>query len=117
MASKTFHLNDQPHSVIVGGYTFLFTPEAGGAEFASAYASLSEAQGSSKPDADGNLAAEALVQVSSALRQFVKTFMLPQTVEAFDNAMLPDRILIGMVEFLAEVYAGGNDPGGSSTES
>lgn len=120
MAIKTFHLNEEPHTIVVGGYTFLFTPEAGGAEFASAYSALSTAQTAAKNSAAAEgeaVSAEALADVSAALRAFVREFMLPQTVDAFDGVKLPDRVLMGMVEFLAETYAGGNDPGTSSDGS
>lgn len=116
MASKVFHLNEEPHTITVGDYTFLFTPEAGGAEFASAYALLATAQAEAK-GAEGANTAEAMSKVSAALKGFVRQFMLPKTVKAFDGAMLPDRVLMGMVEFLAETYAGGNDPGTSSAGS
>lgn len=113
MASKVFHLNDQPHEVKVGQYVFLFEPEANGAEFASAYALLAQAQSLVSAARDGALSADDMQAVQAAMRSFLMAFMLPETVEAFESAKLPDRVLTGMIEFLAEVYAGGNDPSGS----
>lgn len=117
MASKVFHLNTEPHIVEVGPYTFEFRPEANGAEFATAFTALSEAQASLGKGEDAQATPEGLKAVNAGMRTFLSTFMLPESAEAFESASLPDRVLVGMIEFLAETYAGGNGPSMSSDAS
>jgi len=119
MASKVFHLNTEPHIVEVGPYTFEFRPEANGSEFASAFKALSEAQ-ASLPSGEGSvMSPESLKAVNEGMKLFLASFLVPESLPEFEKALphLPDRVLVGMIEFLAETYAGGNGPSMSSDAS
>lgn len=120
MAQKTFHINTDPHVATVGEYQFLFQPEANGAKFATAYEGLKEAQSVVAATKGDGVTAEGLRSVSAAMRTFLATFLMPESAALFSSVDLPDRVLTGLIEFLAEVYGGGtagNADGGSSSAS
>lgn len=120
MAEKFFAINTEAHVATVGPHRFLFVPEVIGAEFAGAYAKLKEAQATVSQAGDDAGVDEARA-VHDALRHFLRELMLPESVEAFDNAKLPDRVLVAMLEWIGEVYGGGSGnepaPGGRSSGS
>lgn len=116
MASKVFEINETPHDVKIGGVTYLMQPEIGGAAFATRYAALCEVQ----KQAEGNEEdPDTLIAVDTAMREFVASFMLPEGREAFLSVELPTRVLIGLIQWTAELYGGGpgNEGGGSSSGS
>lgn len=118
MASRNFALNTEPHEAVIGSETLLFQPEVIGAEFAQAYAGLKEAQ--KRMSAAGEEAgADDLLSVNEAMRGFLARLMLPESVKVFDGMQLPDRVLVQLLEWVAELYGGGsgNDRGGPSSKS
>lgn len=107
MASVKFDLNTEPHEVEVGPHTFLFEPEVIGAVFASAYSGLKAAQ-KAVTDAGDNVGEAELLGVHDSMREFLRRFMLEDSRPAFDAAMLPDRVLVQMLEWAAGQYGGGS---------
>ncbi|AMD42745.1 hypothetical protein SEA_XKCD426_4 [Streptomyces phage Xkcd426] len=130
MASKTFAINTEPHEAVVGTTTLLLEPEVIGAEFAQAYDSLrviqtkvKTAQGgkasSTKHAKEDGITSELLAELSDAMRTFVRKFLLPDSAAEFDKMRLPDRVLVQLMEYVAELYGGGsqgNDGGGTSSD-
>lgn len=121
MAERSFALNVTPHVAVVGPHRFEFEPESNGAEFADAYSALREAQ-RSITDAGENVGAAELKIVSAGMRDFVTRFMLDESKALFASVTLPDRVLVQMLEFVAELYGSGSagkaaDRGGASSES
>lgn len=127
MASKSFAINTEPHVADVGGTELKFQPEVIGAEFAQAYAGLRAVQSkvkgnkasSTKHAKEESLDPSVLVEVHEAMRTFIRRFLVEESHAAFDTLRLPDRILVQLLEWVAELYGGGsgNDDGGSSSES
>lgn len=118
MASKSFTINTEPHTAVIGDTTLSFFPEVSGAAFAGSYADLREAQKAITAAGD-NVGSVELVAVSEAMREFLSSFMLDESAKVFDAMTLPERILIQLIEFISELYGsgGGNDRGGPSTAS
>jgi hypothetical protein len=118
MASKSFAINTEPHVATIGNDQLLFEPEVIGAEFAEAYAALREVQAQVKKQGD-DIESDTLLNINKAMREFVARFMLPDSATKFETLRLPDRILVGLLEWVAELYGGGsgNAPGGQSSES
>jgi hypothetical protein len=127
VATKSFAINTEPHVADVGGTQLSFQPEVIGADFAQAYAELRAVQAkvkgnkasSTKHAKDDNLDPAVLVEVHEAMRAFIRRFLLEESYAAFDALKLPDRILVQLLEWSAELYGGGsgNDRGGSSSGS
>lgn len=124
MAEKTFALNTTPHIINVGPHRFELEPEVIGAEFADAYAVLRRAQAAITA-AGADIGAEELKAVNAGMRDFVSRFMLTESKQLFQTVRLPDRVLVQMLEFVAELYGGGagtsenptDAPGGPSSAS
>lgn len=131
MATRTFNLNTEPHEAIVGDVTLRFEPEAIGSDFLAAYTELQDAQArvqrltakgssSTKHARPDKLSAEDIASVTTAMRNFVSRFLLPESVPVFEGMRLPDRILLQLVEYAAELYGGGSGnqdaAGGTSTD-
>lgn len=129
--SRTFEIRTEPHEAVIGPHTLLLEPEVIGAEFATAYATLREVQrkvrsaepakGSSTKHAKGDgLNAEILIELSDAMRVFVRKFMLPDSQAVFDGMRVPDRVLVKLMEYVAELYGGGSGnpdaAGGTSSD-
>jgi cobalamin-dependent methionine synthase I len=118
MASKTFALRVEPHEAIVGDTILLLEPEVIGADFAEAYDALREVQQKVK-SAEGNKAsstktakastvdAKMLTELSAAMRSFVRRFLLEESRPVFDDMRLPDRVLVDLMQYVAELYGGG----------
>lgn len=129
MATKSFELNTEPHVANVGGTRLLFIPEVVGAEFMSAYGRLREVQSrlspkrakaSSTKHADNTeVSTEDLIALSDEMRSFLRSFMLPESHATFDGMKLPDRILVQLMEWVAELYGGGsgNPDAGTGTST
>lgn len=124
MASRNFAINTEPHEAVIGSTTLLFEPEVIGAEFAEAYEQLRAVQqkvkgaqggkASSTKHAKADTAdAAVLGELSQAMREFVNTFLLEESREAFASLRLPDRILVQLMEWAAELYGGGSGGGGA----
>lgn len=131
MATKTFEIRTEPHEAVIGPHTLLLEPEVVGAEFAQAYATMREVQqkvkgaSSSKASstkhakADG-VDADVLIELSNAMRTFVRRFMLPDSQAVFDGMRVPDRVLVKLMEYVAELYGSGSGnqdaAGGTSSD-
>lgn len=131
MASRTFAINTDPHTAVIGSTTLLFEPEVIGADFAEAYDQLREVQQMVK-GATGNKAsgtkhakestvdAATLTKLSEAMREFVGRFLLEESKAEFAALRLPDRILVELLEFTSELYGSGSGnpaaAGGTSSD-
>jgi len=131
VATKTFEIRTEPHEAVIGPHVLMLEPEVVGAEFAQAYAQLREVQGKVKSaqggkatstkhtKADG-LDADVLTELSEAMRAFVRKFMLPDSQTVFDGMRVPDRVLVQLMEYVAELYGGGSGnpvaAGGTSSD-
>lgn len=127
MATKSFAIRTEPHTADVGGVQLLFVAETLGSEFAEAYSALREAQqkvtgrkASSTKHAKEEAGTDpaALKELHEAMRGFVRGFLLPESHAAFDGLRLPDRVLVQLLEWTAELYGSGagNDDGGQSSD-
>lgn len=114
MARKQFQLRTEPHAAVVGDVELLFHPEVMGDEWLDAYEELQAAQknvDTKDPDP------ASLRAATQAMRDFLARRMLPESAETFAGMRLPDRILVELVEWVAELYGGGSGgdrPTGSS---
>lgn len=119
MTTKTFEVRTEPHEAVIGADTLLLEPEVVGAEFAQAYSALREVQqkvkstqagkpSSSKHAKADGFNAEVLAELSEAMRTFVRQFMLPDSQVTFDGLRLPDRVLVQLMQYVAELYGGGS---------
>jgi hypothetical protein len=117
VATKSFAINTEPHRAEIGEHVLLFEPEVVGAEFAQAYSELRDVQKRVKDAED--IDADALLAASNAMRAFVAGFMLPESVKVFNTMKLPDRVLVQLLEWVAELYGGGSveRPTGQSSGS
>lgn len=129
--SRTFEIRTEPHEAIIGPHKLLLEPEVIGSEFAQAYAEIrtvqakvkaaqgNKASGTKHAKADG-LDADVLTELSSAMRGFVRRFMLPDSQTVFDGMRVPDRVLVKLMEYVAELYGGGSGnqdaAGGTSSD-
>jgi hypothetical protein len=118
VATKSFAINTDPHRAEIGEHTLLFQPEAVGSEFAQAYSGLREVQKQVTAAGD-DVDPELLTAVNAEMRAFLARFMLPESQELFATLKLPDRVLVQLMEWVAEIYGGGsgNADGGSSSAS
>lgn len=133
MATKSFAINTEPHVADVGGTLLKFQPEVIGSEFAQAYSELRVVQqktsgrkaSSTKHAKEEDVDPAVLVELHQAMSGFVRGFLLPESLEAFDALRLPDRVLVQLLEWTAELYGSGagkdqsptDAPGGPSSES
>lgn len=118
MAEKSFAINTTPHVATVGEHVLKFEPEVIGAEFAQAYAGLKAAQKQVKKAGD-DIGPDELLAVNVGMRDFLARFMVPDSKKLFESLKLPDRVLVQLLEWVAELYGGGagKGPGGQSSES
>lgn len=119
MAQRSFAINTTPHEASIGEHVLKFQAEAVGAEFAQAYAGLRDAQKAVRASGEEGVDPSDLVAVNAAMRAFLATFLLPESAALFGSLKLPDRILVGLIEWLGELYGGGsgNDKPTSSSAS
>uniref|UniRef100_A0AAU7GZ65 Tail assembly chaperone n=1 Tax=Streptomyces phage Geonosis TaxID=3158856 RepID=A0AAU7GZ65_9CAUD len=119
MATRTFEIRTEPHEAVIGDVTLQLAAEVVGAEFAQAYASIREVQAKVKAAQGGKSSstkhakadgvdAETLTELSEAMRAFVRRFMLPDSQTVFDGMRIPDRVLVKLMEYVAELYGGGS---------
>lgn len=132
MTERVFEIRTEPHRAVVGDTTLLLVPETSGGDFLAGYAKLREVQAkvnrktggvkasSTKHAKEAEQDLEALAELSNTMRMFVARFLLPESVPVFENMRLPDRILLQLIEFAAELYGGGSGnpdaDGGTSTD-
>lgn len=101
---KAFAIRTEPHEAEIGDTVLRFVPEAVGDMFVEQYANLRETQkGANADDAD----AVELRKATQALRDFLIGFMLPESHDAFTAMQLPTRVLMELLEWVAELYGGG----------
>lgn len=119
MAHKVFEIRTEPHTAEIGGTELYFEAEVIGSVFATAYDALrsvqqkvNAAQGgkasSTKHAKADQVDSSTLAELSDAMRDFVRRFLLPESVDAFDAMRLPDRVLVELLEWVAELYGGGS---------
>lgn len=119
MATRTFEIRTEPHLATIGEDTLAFTPEVIGADFAQAYDKLRQVQSkvkaaqagkasSTKHAKEDGIGSDVLSELSAAMREFVGGFLMPESVTVFAAMRLPDRILIQLMEWVAELYGGGS---------
>lgn len=119
MASKAFEIRTEPNEALIGDATLLFQAEVVGAEFAEAYDALRSVQQKvkglegGKPSSTKHAKADhvdstTLAELSNAMRDFVGRFLLPESKTVFDSMRLPDRVLVQLMEWVAELYGGGS---------
>lgn len=131
MASRNFEINTEPHVANIGPDQLLFRPEVIGVEFAAGYDKLVKAQErvnagkaqkatSSKPGKAQNIDTATLVELNDAMRDFLSGLMVPDSATKFATMQLPDRILVQLLQWTAELYGGGGsgngEDGGSSSD-
>lgn len=124
MATRQFAINQEPHTAVVGDTVLSFFPEVIGAEFMQSYSGLRDVQ-KRVTDAGDDVDVADLLAVSEAMRSFLAGLMLPESVKAFDKMRFPDRILVQLLEWVAELYGSGAGkdqspaaaPGGQSSAS
>lgn len=132
MAERVFEIRTEPHKAVIGSVTILFEPEVVGAVFAQSYNKLRAAQekvsaakgskaNSSKSAKAENVSPELMAELSKTMLEFVTGFVLPESEADFNKLRLPDRVLVQLMEWTAELYGGGggnpSDRGGSSSDS
>lgn len=117
---RVFELRTEPHPVRVGTTVLHFEPETYGADFVEAYNDLRDAQvrvsrkaagrkaSSSKHAQDPDLNVEDVKALNDTMRRFVRGFLVPESHAAFDGLKIPDRILLELIDYLAELYGGGS---------
>lgn len=118
MAERVFEIRTEPHVAVVGADRLLFHAEVDGASFVAAYAGLREAQKAITAAGD-DVGAEELAAVNKGMREFLTSFMLDESQDLFGTMTLPDRVLVQLLEWTAELFGGGsgNDRGGPSSQS
>lgn len=116
---RVFEIRTEPHVAKLGDVSLYLFPEVEGAAFAAAYAGLREAQKSITAAGD-NVGPDELAAVNKGMRDFLSSFMTDESRATFTEMKLPDRVLVQLLEFAAELYGGGgqgNDRGGLSSDS
>lgn len=133
MAERSFEIRTEPHKAHIGTTTLLLVPEANGADFVGEYAKLRAAQVkvsgakalSNKQARNGNpkfeeVSAEALTDLNRTMRDFVSKFLMDESKPVFAALVVPDRVMLQLIEFAAELYGGGSGnqdaDGGTSTD-
>ena len=131
MAERVFEIRTEPHRAVIGDITLLLVPEASGGDFLTAYGKLRDMQsrvnrkvngtkaGSTKHAKEPDYDPAELAEVSETMREFISRFLVPESVPVFKNTRLPDRVLLQLIEFAAELYGGGsgNQDAGGGTSS
>jgi hypothetical protein len=102
---RVFEIATEPHPVKIGNTYLEFKPEANGAAFIQAYADLRRVQDSHAGAENGD--ASDVIAVVEAVSAFITKFLLPGYVDAFKELDAPHRVLVQLVEYLAELYGGG----------
>lgn len=121
MAERLFSIRTEPHVArLSDDVSFLFEPEVVGAEFVTAYTELQRIQAevsekltprkgsSTKHPKAAEVDLKVVAQLDEAMREFLSGLMLPGSRQAFAEARIPQRVLIEMIEWTAELYGGGS---------
>lgn len=109
---KSFALNREPHEAEIGDTILQFVPEALGDEFLDGYMRLRDVQRAVGGDDDADPG--DVRKVTGALREFLGELMLPESRTVFAGMQLPNRVLVQLVEWAAELYGGGSGSGGDA---
>lgn len=120
MARKSFALNTVPHVAEIGDVELLFRPEVMGDEFLDAYEAMREKHKLAGVTGEpSDMTADQLRETTRAVRKFVADLMFPESAEQFAEMPLPDRIVVGLLEWTLEIYGGngGQRPPTSSSAS
>lgn len=119
MAKKTFALNTDPHVATVGDTDLLFKPEVMGDEFMDYYGALKETYAELGIDESdmSDLSTEQLKKSEAAVRTFVSSTMLEESVKIFSTMRLPTRVLLQLLDWVMEVYGDGRPPTSPSGSS
>ena len=120
MATRTVAINTEAHVATIGDTEIKFQPEAIGAAFAEAYSGLKDAQKRVAAAGD-SIAGDDLSAITEAMRGFLTRLMLPDSAKVFAKMQLPNRVLVQLIEWTAEIYGGGSGnqaaPGGPASGS
>lgn len=132
MTERVFSIRTEPHRAVIGDTVLLLVPEANSGDFLDAYNRMRAAQELFSRKSAGTKATgtkhakasevdtESLAKLNKTMRDFVTGFLLPESVTVFENLTLPDRVLLQLIEFAAELYGGGSGnpaaDGGTSTD-
>lgn len=119
MAEKSFSINTEPHVANIGNHRLEFLPEVVGTDFAEGYATLVEVQqkvkttkaSSTKHAKAEGMDPKTLRELHDGMRAFLSGLMMPDSQELFATLRLPDRILVQLLEWVAELYGGGSGKG------
>jgi len=131
VTERVFTVRTEPHRAVIGDTTLLLVPEASSGDFLDAYNKMRAAQDlfnkkSAGAKASGtkhakaaDLDPEALGKLTQTMREFISRFLMPESAPVFASLKLPDRVLLELIEFAAELYGGGSGnqgaDGGTST--
>lgn len=116
MSSKTFNINTVPHEAKIGNDVLYFIPEVIGTDFMTGYSELSAVTKAASDKGD-DARPEDYAKLSAAMREFLSKLMLPKSVTAFADMVLPDRVLVQLIEWSAELYGGGSGKAGNTGPS
>lgn len=114
MARKSFAIRTEPHVAEIGDVELLLVPEVYGSAFLDAYEKLREMQKRLGDDLS-NAEPGSLRAVTTSIREFLSSLMLPESAETFLSMRLPDRVLIELMEWALALYANGEEDGGRPT--
>jgi hypothetical protein len=109
---KTFEIATEPHVAVVGEHRFIFPPEIVSQQMIGPYRKLMEVYGSNPINLDpGKVTTDDLdrtEKVIQGLRNLLRELMVAESRESFDAAVVPDRTLGEMFQWIMELY--GNRP-------
>lgn len=118
MARKTFGVATEPHVAEIGDVELRFVPFVTSAEFLTAYEALREINDSVKRDENDSVSAADAQRIHDASKEFLASFMVPESAEVFLDMRLPDTVLGELTRWVNELYGGsGTRPTGSSSAS
>lgn len=120
MSVKSFTINTQPHEAKIGTHVLYFVPETVGTVFIEAYTELVQVQKTIADKKEDETSPEDFAAISQATRAFITRLLMPESVETFAALALPDRVLLQLITWTAELYGGGqgkDDPSGQSSGS
>lgn len=128
---KTFEIRTENIPIMLGTRKISLIPEVNGATFAAAYDKLRSVQqkvkasGGNKASSTKHAKAEdidssVLAELSVAMHEFVTGFVAHESRVDWDSMMIPDRVLVQLMEHCAELYGGGQGnpaaDGGTSSD-
>lgn len=135
MTERTFMIRTEPNRAVIGDHVLLFVPEVPGTYFIESYLHLQSVQASieieqatrakvnsSKHSKAAPVDIERVKAANAAADAFLIRFLLDDEAKQVFKAVrptLPDRTVVELINWVAELYGGGsgNPPaaGGTST--